>query len=209
MGIKERKKRDEKRMRERILKAAREIFAEGGYKHVTMRRIARKIEYSPGTIYRYFKDKNEIMLQLCYQGFEQLLAMQLKLDRVADPLDRLVTGARYYISFAVENPDFYELMFATEEIIKQPDEGEESVALSSFLKLVDHVQACIDNGDFSGEDAETLAISVWSALHGMSLLLIKQQLSFLPEEKLDAIVEKALAFNLRGEKSIRVQGPQV
>ena len=69
-------------MQNRILKAAMELFSKGGYKNVSMRRIAMKIEYSPGTIYRYFKNKDDIMLQLCYQGFEQLLAMQMELEEI-------------------------------------------------------------------------------------------------------------------------------
>ncbi len=62
-------------MRQRILKAAMELFAKGGYENVSMRKIAKKIEYSPGTIYLYFKNKNDIMLQLCYQGFEATLSI--------------------------------------------------------------------------------------------------------------------------------------
>jgi hypothetical protein len=56
----------------------------------------------------------------------------------------------------------------------------------------------LDAGFFSGEDAETLAVALWAALHGLSSLLIKEQLRFLPKDKVDQVVEKALAFNLRG-----------
>jgi AcrR family transcriptional regulator len=76
MGIKERKKRDAAKMRSRILEAAMQLYLKGGYQNVTMRRIAAKIEYSPGTIYLYFHSKKDIMLQLCYQGFERLLKHQ-------------------------------------------------------------------------------------------------------------------------------------
>ena len=55
------------------------------------------------------------MLQLCYQGFERLLAHQDELQKIADPLERLSTGGRYYLAFALENPELYELMFATTE----------------------------------------------------------------------------------------------
>jgi len=185
-------------MRQRILRAAMNIFVKEGYEGVSMRRIADEIEYSPGTLYRYFENKYHIMLQLCYQGFERLLAMQLELDKIADPVERVKTGSRYYVTFALENPEIYELMFATEEIIKQPDGAEESVALKSLKKFVEHVQQCLDAGFFSGGDAETLAIALWASLHGLSSLLIKEQFRFLPEERVDEVVEKALAFILRG-----------
>jgi AcrR family transcriptional regulator len=198
MGIKERKERDALRMRQRILEAAMGMFAKGGYQAVSMRRIARQIEYSAGTIYRYFENKEDIMLQLCYQGFEKLLALQYELDKIADPVDRIKTGGRHYVTFALEHPELYELMFGTKEIIKQPDGAEQTLALKSLKKFVEHVHQCMDAGFFAGGDAEALAIALWAALHGLSSLLIKEQLRFLPEEKVDQVVEKALAFTLRG-----------
>ena len=201
MGIRERKKRNADKMRQRILKAAMELFAKGGYDNVTMRRMAEKIEYSPGTIYLYFKNKNDIMLQLCYQGFEQLLALQEELDQVSQPLERLSIGGRYYISFALENPELYELMFSTEEIVQKTVPDEESVPLKSFRKFEKHVQKCMDVGVFSGEDAEATTIALWAALHGLASLLIKQRLGFLPEGKLDDIVQQALDFSLRRSRN--------
>jgi AcrR family transcriptional regulator len=198
MGIKERKERDALKMRQRILEAAMDMFSKGGYQGVSMRGLARQIEYSAGTIYRYFENKDDLMLQLCYQGFEKLLALQHELDKIADPVERIKTGGRHYVTFALENPELYELMFGTKEIIKQPDGADETVALKSLRKFMEHVQQCLDAGSFSGGDAQALTIALWAALHGLSSLLIKEQLRFLPEEKVDQVVEKALAFTLRG-----------
>ena len=188
-------------MRHRILKSAMDLFAKGGYKHVSMRRIARSIEYSPATIYRYFRDKEDIMRQLCFQGFERLLARQMALTRIMNPFERLVTGSRYYVSFAMDNPELYELMFGTEEIIKQPDQTEETVALKSFGKHVETVAECLDAGFFRGNNAVSLAVAIWAALHGLSSLLIKKQLRFLPQDKVDMVVEQALNFILRQDSA--------
>jgi AcrR family transcriptional regulator len=197
MGIKERRKRDAERMRKSILQAAMQLFAKGGYENVSMRRIAKKIEYSPGTIYIYFKNKNDIMLQLCYQGFEQLINLQKELDKISDPVERLRKGGRYYISFALENPELYELMFATEEIVQEPPLDEESAPLMAFRNFENHVQRCLDVGVFSGEDAEPTAVALWASLHGLASLLIKQRLRFLPEDKTNVVVQQALEFTLR------------
>jgi AcrR family transcriptional regulator len=197
MGIKERKKRDAGKMRSRILKAAMQLYVKGGYENVTMRRIAAKIEYSPGTIYLYFKDKKDIMLQLCYQGFERLLAHQDTLEKIADPLERLSAGGRYYLAFALENPELYELMFATKEIFKESGPDEESAPLRAFRKFAENVKACLDAGIFSAGEVETTAIALWATLHGLASLLIKGRLRFLPEESLGKVVEQAYAFSLR------------
>jgi AcrR family transcriptional regulator len=197
MGIKERKKRDAGKMRSRILKAAMQLYVKGGYENVTMRRIAAKIEYSPGTIYLYFQNKKDIMLQLCYQGFERLLAHQDTLEKIADPLERLSAGGRYYLAFALENPELYELMFATKEIFKGSGPDEESAPLRAFRKFAENVKTCLDAGIFSAGEVETTAIALWATLHGLASLLIKGRLRFIPEESLGKVVEQAYAFSLR------------
>ncbi len=197
MGIKDRKKRDAGKMRSRILKAAMELYVKGGYENVTMRGIAAKIEYSPGTIYLYFQNKNDIMLQLCYQGFERLLAHQDKLEKIADPLERLSAGGRYYLAFALENPEFYELMFATTEVLRDSGPDQEAAPLRAFRKFAENIKACLDAGIFSAGEVETTAIALWATLHGLASLLIKGRLRFLPEESLDKVVEQAYAFSLR------------
>ena len=197
MGVKDRKKRDAGKMRSRILKAAMELYVKGGYENVTMRGIAAKIEYSPGTIYLYFQNKNDIMLQLCYQGFERLLAHQDKLEKIADPLERLSAGGRYYLAFALENPEFYELMFTTTEVLRDSGPDQEAAPLRAFRKFAENVKACLDAGIFSAGEVETTAIALWATLHGLASLLIKGRLRFLPEESLGKVVEQAYAFSLR------------
>jgi len=184
-------------MRSRILKAAMELYVKGGYENVTMRGIAAKIEYSPGTIYLYFQNKNDIMLQLCYQGFERLLAHQDKLEKIADPLERLSAGGRYYLAFALENPEFYELMFATTEVLRDSGPDQEAAPLRAFRGFAKNVKDCLDAGVFSDGEVETTAIALWATLHGLASLLIKGRLRFLPEESLDKVVEQAYAFSLR------------
>ena len=197
MGIKDRKKRDAGKMRSRILKDAMELYVKGGYENVTMRGIAAKIEYSPGTIYLYFQNKNDIMLQLCYQGFERLLAHQDKLEKIADPLEKLSAGGRYYLAFALENPEFYELMFATTEVLRDSGPDQEAAPLRAFRGFAKNVKDCLDAGVFSDGEVETTAIALWATLHGLASLLIKGRLRFLPEESLDKVVEQAYAFSLR------------
>ena len=197
MGIKERKKRDAVKMRSRILKAAMQLYVKGGYENVTMRRIAAKIEYSPGTIYLYFQNKKDIMLQLCYQGFERFLDHQDKMQAIVDPLERLSAGGRYYLAFALENPELYELMFATKEIFKESGPDEDAAPLRTFREFAKDVKACIEAGIFSATEVETTAIALWATLHGLASLLIKGRLRFLPEESLDRVVEQAYAFSLR------------
>ena len=69
MGTKERQERDRTRVRESILTAARELFITEGYRNVSMRKIAERIEYSPAAIYSYFPAKDDIFFALAEEGF--------------------------------------------------------------------------------------------------------------------------------------------
>ena len=86
MSIAERKQRDKEEMRHLILDAARDIFLSKGYYEASIRNIAEKIEYSPGTIYLYFEDKDEIFHSLHEEGFRRLLDKMQPLQHVAGSL---------------------------------------------------------------------------------------------------------------------------
>ena len=73
MTIATRKQREKEEMRQLILEAAKKIFLEKGYEQASIRNIAEVIEYSPGTIYLYFKEKDEIFHELHEQGFRKLV----------------------------------------------------------------------------------------------------------------------------------------
>ena len=69
MGIVERKEKQKLEIRKMILEASMKLFVEEGFAHVSIRKIADLIEYSPTTVYLYFKDKDEIFFSLHEMGF--------------------------------------------------------------------------------------------------------------------------------------------
>ena len=113
MGTTERREREKQELRDRILDAARTLFAEQGYDAVTMRKIAEKIEYSPTAIYFHFKDKQTLLQELCDTDFGALAHEFQKIARIADPIERLRQIGRAYVGFAIEFPNHYRLMFMT------------------------------------------------------------------------------------------------
>ncbi|SDP90493.1 transcriptional regulator, TetR family [Mucilaginibacter sp. OK268] len=73
MGVTERKEREKTEMRELITAAAMKMFLEDGYAKTSIRGIADAIEYSPGTIYLYFKDKDELLYEIQADAYGRLL----------------------------------------------------------------------------------------------------------------------------------------
>ena len=72
MGTQERRNREKESLRQEILDAARRLFLKNGFQNVSMRQIAEKIEYSPTTIYLYFKDKSALFRSICEETFGKL-----------------------------------------------------------------------------------------------------------------------------------------
>jgi AcrR family transcriptional regulator len=70
MGVQERKKRDRERRRQEILIAARRVFTSKGLSRATMEDIAHEAELSAGTLYLYFKNKNELVVSLSVKTLE-------------------------------------------------------------------------------------------------------------------------------------------
>ena len=106
MGIAERKEKQKAEIRLMILDAAMKLFVEEGFENVTMRRIADLIEYSPTTVYLYFKDKNEILYNLHELGFQKLGVMNQNLADIANPITRLHKMGENYIDFGLGNHEW-------------------------------------------------------------------------------------------------------
>lgn len=71
MGLAERRKREKKNRKNAILKAARGLFFENGFRPVTVESIAKKAELSKGSIYLYFKSKEEIYTQILLSDIDK------------------------------------------------------------------------------------------------------------------------------------------
>ncbi len=84
MGIQERKEREKEKRRQQILTAAKKVFSEKGYNKTTMEDIAKKAELSPGTLYLYFKNKEELYASLSLRVLKHFLAGMEKISRKKD-----------------------------------------------------------------------------------------------------------------------------
>ena len=209
MSTKNRRERDKEAMRRRILDAAKQLFAKEGFDNVSLRRIASRIEYSPAAIYRYFKNKREILSVLREEGFARYVARQQKgIETIPDPMQRLREGGRQYIRFALSEPEYYHLMFSTS--CDQVDMDGEWAASSmiSFNNYRSTVRECVGLGYFGDADLDTLVFALWSCVHGLAHLIGTGQVAALSGGlDLDPLLERILEFWMRpGLKSSQSEG---
>jgi AcrR family transcriptional regulator len=178
MGVAERRAREKEALRSKILDAASQLFVEEGVPSVSVRKIADRIEYSPATIYLYFRDKNDLLASLCRETFSGLKEELLRLEQEeTDQLRQLRRGLRFYIDFGLEHPQHYILTFGTPhgtyDIEKAPEFLEANkVGLETFDCLRRSLERCRTAGLLRFDDLEATAQVVWTFIHGTTSLLI-------------------------------------
>jgi|SRR5690606_38943950 len=191
MGIKERKERHKEDLRQRILDAAKVLFLKDGYEATSIRKIASAIEFSPTTIYLYYKDKNDIVYALQKEGFKLLRTKFSALFYVDHPFERLKAMGRTYLQFAFEHREFYELMFVMKEPLEflesrceQGEDGQWDDGMEAFNYLVGTVADCQQIGYFKGQDVQVFSLVIWSTVHGLSTLNMHGHIHHVVEKHL-------------------------
>ena len=180
MGITERKEREKLEMRELIIDAATRMFLEDGYEKTSIRNIAEKIEYSPATIYLYFKDKDELFFAIHEIGFEKLLKQMEKAKTIKDPLERLHQIGIIYIEFALKNPEYYDLMFIMRAPMNSIKENLGDAPCwqygeTVFNLLLATITESIEKKQLKIQNPMIAAMSTWAAVHGLVSLHIRDR----------------------------------
>jgi len=178
MSTAERKAREKEALKMLILKGAKKLFLERGIEQTTIRNIADEIDYSVGTVYVYFKDKNAILHDLHSIGFQELGGYFTELFAIKNPMERLRKMGFTYLKFAMENSEMYDLMFivkAPMEFIESTEKEAWTEGADTFNALKKTVEECMNEGHFEGHSLEALSFMIWSLVHGMCCLEIRQR----------------------------------
>ena len=199
MGTKERQQRDRDRLRDAILTAARDLIVAEGYAHVSMRKIADRIEYSPAAIYNYFPSKDDIFFAIAEEGFRHLADYTLAAVKdVADPRDRLRRGLWAFYEFSKVHAEYFALMFVDRTVpsLSQDFQRFEFFRATTARAEAD-IQACIDRGEFSKALNPAAALHIlWGGVLGAATIGLAQRLA--PGEDPDALAHDLLGALLAG-----------
>ena len=176
--------------------AAREMFVAEGYANVSMRKIADKIGYSATTIYLYFKDKNDLLHQICEQTFARLATNIKAINMLSDnPLEKLRSGLREYVYFGLKHPSQYEIVFITPLPVKVETEFEQTNGKMAFDTLRTVIQECVSANLLKQTDVELISQTLWAGIHGVTSLLIQHGgFPFVERERLvDSVIDTMIA----------------
>jgi len=199
MGVKERQERERQAVRDAILNAARELFLSDGFRNVSMRKIADRIEYSPAAIYSYFSSKDDIFFTLAEEGYHLLADRgERVLAGVSDPLDALRRALWAFYEFSKDQPEYFELMFLDRSV---PSLAQDIERFEFFQQTTARgeaaIRALIEKGVFKSTLNPPAALHVlWAALIGPAALRLSGRLA--PGEDPDALARDILESVLTG-----------
>jgi AcrR family transcriptional regulator len=196
MSREERQQHARATTRRAILDAALELFVSDGYAQVSIRKIAAKVEYSPGAIYSYFASKDEIFFALAEEGF-RLLGAQLAHAPSDAPLDDVRAAARRLYEFSKEQPQYFALVFLDRRVPRIGREYERFAFMSELRhRFRAQMRRCIENGVFPDTVQVDVALNLLRApVLGIAALRLSERLT--PQDA-DALALDAIETTIAG-----------
>jgi AcrR family transcriptional regulator len=195
----ERSKRQNGDLRRLILDTTRHLLVQEGYQNLSMRKIARAIDYSATSIYLHFDSKDALLHALIDEGMTRLYD-QLRAtadDHPDDPVERLEALCRQFITFGLENPEYYEVMFLLhpERMERYPAEKYRR-ARRNLDVIAATLSAGVRKGVFRVEDPRVSASTIWASLHGAVSLILAERIDVRIEG--DAFIESMIQQAIQG-----------
>lgn len=164
-------------IRRNILDVTRSLLIKHGITHLSIRMISREVGCSVGTIYFHFENKDVLIHSLIEEGFNKLIERQSDIiESESDLLKQIRLLCHEYIGFALDNPEYYEIMFMLkpERMARYPAQKYRN-ARRSIEIFSDILQKAYDQKLITLKNPAIHTNIIWSCLHGIvSLLLAKR-----------------------------------
>lgn len=184
-----------------ILAAAERLFVECGYEGATIRKIADEVGVSSTALYMHFRDKSEILSQICEAGFAKLIAVTEAIEEAGGaPEEIFRRKMRAYATFGFENPNAYRLIYltrpgeagSTDDVARRVGRGLFERLRQPLIDL--HAQGRLNR------DPDVAAQMIWAGVHGVvSLMLTKPYFDWAGRDVLLDSMLDALTADLTSE----------
>jgi AcrR family transcriptional regulator len=188
-------------LRATIIEAARRLFDEGGYEAVTMRKVAVRVGCSAGALYRYFPDKQSLMLYVWEEDIRHAITyIQGAVDGARTPVDKVRQTLIAYLRYWSAHPDNFRILFGpTAEQIERSSSTvlrPPGSATAGYIELRDYLTGLIKEHGSSMKDADLAAQCLLTSAHGIMAMHLSA--SQFPWYKLDEIGRVSIDAMLTG-----------
>jgi AcrR family transcriptional regulator len=186
--------------RAEILEAAERIFVAEGYEGATIRKIADEVGVSSTALYMHFRDKDEILQEICLGAMKVML--EANSDIAARPVDS-VTRVRLmleaYIRMGLEHPNAYRLVFcvAQRAALGGKESATAEIGSQVYARYSGVVREIAAEGRLRAGDADSASQALWAACHGLVAMMINRpNFEWAPAEALASLMLEGLLYGL-------------
>lgn len=157
-----------------LVAAAEALLEEKGASGISLREVCQRAGVSHAAPYRHFRDKAALLEAIAKGGFEQLGKMirDARTRHANDPTEQLREAGLAYVDWATDNPERTRLMFSgmmkSDSVSTSLRDSADS-AYAEIYRIIDDGRAA---GAFGGEDTDSVVISAWSVVHGLTMLIL-------------------------------------
>jgi AcrR family transcriptional regulator len=208
LSSEERRNKEKENRKNSILKAARKLFFERGFKSVTVDLIAAKAEVSKGSIYLYFDSKEEIYTQILISAnVERHKEVEnfIKQDGTASEL--LITFARDYVNFFLDNTELFRIlmtfMLHADNMNLTEEQNTQLIHTTNenIRTISEILQKGVDAGEFvSNIDSRQVQNAIWGLLNGVISLYMFTGAPEKRPERIHTTVGDSLNVFIKGMK---------
>ena len=150
--------------RQSILQSARDLIAIGGFKEAQVQAIAEKSGVSSGLVYRYFENKNQILIEVLSNAITHEIDI---LNTIAkselESVEKLHKAVKTFVKRALNSPQLsYSLMFEPRDAVVEHERCRSKQLIKESIKEI--LAEGKTNGDFVFEDLNTAALCVVGAM---------------------------------------------
>jgi len=190
-----RKEREYLAHREEILLAAEKVFAAKGFFPTTMSDIAREAEFGTGTLYKYFKSKEELYFTLIDKKVEEINRLvRAELSQKTTAVERIKKVLGLQFEFFERNRDFFRIYISERNRFEWTVKDE--LGKSIHEKMVAYIHSLaevmkqgIDGGGFRPLDPMDLAHALVGIVNSFIFEWIISHESYPLDSKLDTVLE--------------------
>lgn len=176
--------------REAIVASAREMVVAGGVEALSLRRLGRHLGVTAPALYAHVADKQDVLRSISESELEALAARFEELDD-PDPIARIRAHGRAYVEYARDNPELFRVTLMARSPFSDDAFREANrlpTTATAFSVATVAVEEAIDAGRIKADDSRLVALTLWSAAHGVATVL---QLGLgLPPELEDALIDE-------------------
>jgi len=159
-----------------IYNAVVELFKEQGIEGVTIQNVAQKAGTATGTIYNYFKNKEEILEYVSSKTFQNFLDVLSDAIKDKKPVEKLRAFLKCSFEFFVEHRGTFKIIERA-KLDDRIDDSKRSQSEDAVVQIVnDIIEEGVHKGDFRKTDVSQTAMAILSLVVGMTKLNISSNL---------------------------------